>query len=207
MYTLYHMSGSCSNSVAIALSELGIEYNLQTLDLETKSFPDGTIIKDHNPSGYVPVLKTDKGYMTEVAVVLQYLADQKKELVPLLGTEERYSFMQTMHIISTEIHKSYFPIIYISKVIKEEPVKKTALEAFHKHLNHKYEYLEGILSSQEYIFGNDFTVADIYLFTVLNWSTYANFNDSAFLNCKKYISKIAQRPIIKQLKEDRSISF
>jgi len=61
-----------------------------------------------NPKGYVPALELDDGQvLTEVAVICQYLADQKPEsrLAPRFGTMERYREMEWLNFASSEVHK------------------------------------------------------------------------------------------------------
>src|SRR3990167_7432232 len=62
-----------------------------------------------NPKGYVPALRLDDGQvLTENAVILQYVADQKPEsgLAPRAGTMERYRLMEWLNFISSEVHKT-----------------------------------------------------------------------------------------------------
>jgi glutathione S-transferase len=50
--------------------------------------------------------------MTEVATLLQYLADQKPQsnLIPAFGTPERYRAMEWLNFIGSEIHKGFGPL-------------------------------------------------------------------------------------------------
>ena len=60
-----------------------------------------------NPKGYVPLLELNDGErLSEVAVILQYIADQKPgTLAPAYGTLGRYRVMEWLNFIGTEIHK------------------------------------------------------------------------------------------------------
>jgi glutathione S-transferase len=52
-----------------------------------------------NSKGYVPAIELDDGQvLTEVAVILQYLADRKPEsgFAPAAGTTERYRFQECL---------------------------------------------------------------------------------------------------------------
>ncbi|MBK6961333.1 MAG: hypothetical protein IPH23_09190 [Gammaproteobacteria bacterium] len=56
----------------------------------------------HQSKGSVPCLRLDNGeYLTECAVLLQWIADQKpgSGLAPAAGTPERYRLMETLNFM------------------------------------------------------------------------------------------------------------
>ena len=62
-----------------------------------------------NPLARVPVLELDDGSrFTEVAVLLQIIADRKPgALAPEVATIERYRLNEWLNFVATEIHKGY----------------------------------------------------------------------------------------------------
>jgi glutathione S-transferase len=52
------------------------------------------------------------------------------------------------------------------------------------------------LAGRQYLFGNQFSAADAYLFTVLNWSPGRNVDLSAFANVQAFQQRTAQRPAV-----------
>jgi glutathione S-transferase len=108
---LYFAAGACSMAPHIVLHEAGYTFDLEGVDLATKQTASGEDYTRINPKGYVPALRLDNGeVLTEVAVVLQYLADQKPEsgLAPKTATMERYRLM--LNFMSSEIHKQFGPL-------------------------------------------------------------------------------------------------
>jgi glutathione S-transferase len=108
---LYFAAGACSMAPHIVLHEAGYPFDLESVDLAMKQTASGEDYTRINPKGYVPALRLDNGeVLTEVAVVLQYLADQKPEsLAPKTGTMERYRLMEWLNFVSSEIHKQFAP--------------------------------------------------------------------------------------------------
>src|SRR5262245_42145651 len=108
---LYYSPGACSLAPHIALSELGVPYTTAKVNLKDHKLADGTDYYTINPKGYVPLLELDDGSrMSEVAVLLQYIADRKPgTLAPAFGGMERYRMMELLNFISTEIHKQFGP--------------------------------------------------------------------------------------------------
>jgi methyltransferase (TIGR00027 family) len=82
---------------------------------KTRRLDDGRDIKEINPKGFVPVLELDDGQrLTEVAAVLQYVADRVPErgLAPPFGSFARYRLIEWLSFIGMEIHKIYWPLFH-----------------------------------------------------------------------------------------------
>ena len=94
---LYYAPGACSLAPHIVLREAGCNFDLEKVNLGKKTTKTGKDYNQINPKGSVPALELDNGQvLTEVAVILQYIADQKPDsgLAPALGTMERYRSME-----------------------------------------------------------------------------------------------------------------
>src|SRR5688500_13364903 len=103
---LYYATGTCSHAPHIALREAGLPFSLVRFDMKTQKLEDGSEIGPVNEKGYVPVLDLGDGQrLTEVAVVLQYIADRapEKKLAPPAGTMERYRLQEWLNFIGMEI--------------------------------------------------------------------------------------------------------
>jgi glutathione S-transferase-like protein len=110
---LYFSPGSCSLSPHIALREAGLPFDLERVDLRAKKTSGGEDYLAINPKGYVPAVLLDDGeLLTEGAIIVQYIADQRPELrlAPPQGTPERRRLQEWLHFIATELHKGFGPI-------------------------------------------------------------------------------------------------
>ena len=168
---LYYAPGACSLAPHIALSEAGLTYATERVDLRTHTFGNDADYYGVNPKGYVPVLELDNGErLTEVAVILQYIADRKPgTLAPAFGTLERYRQMEWLNFIATEVHKGLAPLW---KPTTPEDYKPVVLEA----VGRRFDYVAEALGDQPYLTGHRFTVADAYLFTIANWHRFLKFD-------------------------------
>jgi glutathione S-transferase len=191
---LYFSPGACSMAPHIILREAGYKFDLEKVDLASKKTAHGEDYTAVNPKGYVPALETDEGQvLTEASVVAQYLADQKPEsgLAPKPGTMERYRLMEWMNFVSTEVHKQFGPL-FNPKITPEW--KQNQLDT----LARRFTYLNEKLNGNAYLMGNRFTVADAYLFTVLNWTNRFKIDLEKWPAIKDYIGRIAERPAVKE---------
>jgi glutathione S-transferase len=190
---LYFSPGACSLSPHIVARELGIELQLEKVDgKDKKVIASGADYLAVNPKGYVPALELDGGgVLTEGPAIVQYLADMKPEakLAPPNGTLERYRLQEMLGYINSEIHKTYSPLFNprISPDLREERLA---------YLRKRYATIEKQLANRTYLFGDQFTVADAYLFVVTNWSRIAKLDLSEFPNVLAFQKRVAARPAV-----------
>lgn len=196
---LYYSPGACSLSPHIVACEAELPIELVKVDLQSKRTETGEDFRLINPDSYVPVLILDDGNkLTEGPAIVQYLADQApaKNLIPLAGTFERYQLQQWLNFISTEIHKSFSPLF---NPAAPEAAKQLAINT----LTLRLESVAQQLSTQTFLLGEHFTVADAYLFVTLSWGKYVNFDISRWPVLADYAAKISARPAVqKAMKEE-----
>jgi len=190
---LYYYPGACSLAVHIVLRELKYKFDLDKVDLAAKKTGTGEDFLAVNPKGYVPALKLDDGtVVTEASIILQYLADQKprRGLAPKLKTPERYKLMEWLSFTSSEIHKGLGDF-FNPKMTPEWR------EAKLERLNKRLDYLNKALGSNEYLMG-EFSIADPYLFTVLNWTKLHNIDLASYPNIQSFMQRMAERNTVKK---------
>lgn len=191
---LYYYPGACSMAVHIALREAGISFDLDKVDLAKHQTADGEDYYKINPKGYVPALRLDDGQvLTEDAVLLQYVADQKPQsgLAPKAGTMERYRLMEWLNFISSEIHKT-LGALFNPKITPEWKDNQTAL------FGRRCDYLVQAMGSKPYLTGDKFTIADAYLFTVLGWANLFKLDMDKWPALKDYSARVAARPAVRE---------
>ena len=184
---LYYTTGACSMASNIALREAGIPFEMSKVDKRTKRV-DGVEFVTINPKGYVPALRLDDGQvLTENVVVLQYIADLNPaaKLAPPAGTMERYRLQEWLSFINSEVHKAFTPLF------SSEATEETKTYA-RNYIAKRLAYLEGALGDNKYVMGDQFTVADAYLFTVLGWGPHAGVDIGPKL--KSYVDRVRARP-------------
>lgn len=197
---LYYSTGSCSMSCHIALEEAGAPYtgievswdkNLNVAELEKL-----------NPLGVVPLLANDQGKtLTQNVAILEFIADSKPDsrLLPKAGTWERAEAMSWLSFVAADFHKAFVPLFALSYMSKspeaQKEIRQYAVNSVQGYLKHIDENLVG----KAYLTGNDFTVADAYLFTVLGWCKWLEINAFAHPNIKSYAQRVLARPAVKKV--------
>ena len=196
---LYFSPGACSLAPHILLNEAGYSYETEKVDLAAKKTASGGDFFAINPKGYVPAIALDDGQLvTEVQVILRYLADQKPQsgLMPKPGTMERVRAEEWLNFIASEMHKSYGPIF--RPTTPEE--YKTLSRAY---IARRLAILEKQLAGNQYVLGDKFSAADAYAFTILRWSGFTKVDLTPFPSIVAYMARMEARPKVQQtLKEE-----
>jgi glutathione S-transferase len=164
----------------IALAEKGLPY--ETIEVDLSDRP--AFMFEKNPTGTVPVLEEDNGFiLPESRVIIEYLEDRFPEpaLFPPDAQERaevRYAF-ERFDAFSTPMYRAR----------RDE---EGAVDEFNEQL----AKLDGLLAEHDYIVGNEFTAADIaYVPWVLRAELYG-FEPRSYEHLAAWLDRLAQRPSI-----------
>jgi glutathione S-transferase len=191
---LYYSPGACSMAPHIVANEAGIALELVKVDIPNKKTADGDDFWLVNAKGYVPALRLDDdSVLTEVAVICQYLADQKPEsgLAAKAGTMARYREMEALNFVSSEVHKQ-LGAMFNPKMTPE--MKEVQMGVVERRLNP----LEKSLADKPYMMGDKFTAADAYLFNVLNWANPLKIDLGKWPHIQAFMGRVGARPKVQE---------
>lgn len=190
---LYFSPGACSLSPHIVLCEAGLAFEIEKVNLSKKTTANGQDYKAINPKGSVPALQLDDAQiLTEGPAIVQYIADlvPEKKLVPAAGSMARYHLMEWLNFISTELHKGFSPLFNPKTPEETKQMVRDALAI-------RFDIVEHQLKSADYVLGAQFSVADAYLFTVLNWANIIQLDMHRWPAIATYQTRIAARPAVR----------
>jgi glutathione S-transferase len=193
---LYFSPLACSLATRIALYEAGAPADFVEVDSKTKLTGDGRDFRAVHALGLVPTLELEPGpdsaalVLTENAAILQYVAGQfpAARLAPA-DAWGRARLQQWLCFIGTELHKA----IYLPLLDRKAPaeVKAYALTKVSSRLG----WLSDQLGDRPFLMDH-FTVADAYLFAVLNWSSVTPVDLGAYPRLRAYQQALRRRPSI-----------
>jgi glutathione S-transferase len=191
---LYYSPFACSLASHIACREAGLAFDLVRVELSTKRTAEGGDLLADNPMGQVPTLVLDGGrVLTENVAVLAYLGDsaQKPAASPSSDVADRYELMRWLAFVSTEVHKKILAAIYAPT--STDAVKEHARASADRVL----AVLAARLASRDTLLGDDFTVADCYLFWALTLMPHAGVSLERFAALGRYHERHRARPAVK----------
>lgn len=197
---LYHAPGSCSQAICIVLRETGLNAEIIKVDARRHFLENGTSYYDVNELGYVPLLELDDGtFLREGPVIAQYLADQRPEsgLAPAYGTMDRFRLLEWLNFMTSEVHKGFIPLLYAAAAGKYVDTARPKLESRYKWINQQ-------LDGKQFLMGDNFSIADAYLFALTGWgkatwmrSVYnANIDLSEHRHLQAWYERVRNRPAV-----------
>lgn len=190
---LYFSPYACSLAPHIILCETGTPYSLEKVELRTHLTGKGDDYFTISPRGQVPLLVLADGeQLTEGPVIAQYLAELAgaTDLLPAKGMQ-RYRVLEWQNYISTELHKSFSPLFNPAFSTEAKQIVRTQLRK-------KYDWLNTRIADSSFLTGEQFTIADAYLFTVTSWAKLVELELTDLSAVQAYLTRVAQRPSVKE---------
>ena len=199
MYKLFYALRSASMGVRVMLEEIGASYELikSTTDRTVQRSPEQLAI---NPNGWVPVLVWDGGSMYECAAITVFLCDRHAEagLAPAIDDPTRPLFLQTLVYFSNSVQNAYQLTYYPDRFADTPSEEPSAQRRGIRRLRETWRIIDDQVGENEWVLGNRFSAADIYLFMLTTWRR-AHLNHPEmqdFPNVKRIADKVRQRPSV-----------
>ena len=194
---LYYTPGACSLATHIVARETSLTIDLVKVDPATHKTETGEDYLKINPRGYVPALEIDGELHTEVAALVQYLAEQapQSKFLPAAGTMERFRVNQWLAFVSSELHKTFSPWLW-----RAETAAATKQAARDK-LAARFAELDALFATRSYLTGDTFTVADAYAFTIINWPNFLKIDLKPYPYLSTFMARVAARPKVREALE------
>jgi glutathione S-transferase len=192
---LYLAPGACSLADHIALHEAGLAFDHVRVDLRTKRTADGRDFHEVNPKGYVPALMLDDGQLlTENVAILYWIAEQAPRLAPS-GHLGRTRLIEMLAFTGSELHKPFVRALFPTS----DDDKKLAEDMIRKRFDFLAQRLQG-----DYLFGNEATVADPYLYVMLRWAEMQSIEVPEPLGA--FARRMEGRPAVRQALQDEGLA-
>jgi len=183
---LYFSPLACSMATRIAIYDAGADAQFTYVDGATKQTESGEDYLAINPLGLVPALRLDDGsVLTENAAILGYLADRYWPV----DAEARARRQQWIGFVNSELHTGAFSAILSPRTSDE--VRAYALDKARA----RFGYLERALGDRDHLNGG-YSIADGYLFVVLNWTQVRGPDLTEFPRLSAYRDRVAARPSV-----------
>jgi len=189
---LYYSPGACSLSVHIALRETGRSFETVKVDLAKHRTADGADYYEISPRGYVPLLQLDDGSRhTEAGSLLQYIADldPSQALIGAPASARRLAVVEGVTFVGTELHKVFSPWLW------HKETADSTRQAVKDKLEARFKELDALFAKQDHLAG-EFSIADIYAFTILNWTNFLGMSLAAYPKLQAYLQRVSQRPAV-----------
>ena len=133
---------------------------------------------------------------------MQFIADNsdKSALSPSLGSIARAKVQAGLNFVGTELHKAFSPLFKKDATEEEKEAARTKV-------NLRLDDVEVELSDgRAYFLGDDFSIADAYLFTVANWTRPTGLGIGDRPNLVAYLDRMMARPAVRAAMEAEGLT-
>jgi glutathione S-transferase len=166
----YYAPMSCALATHIVLEHIGADYEAEKLNLREndQNAPGYLAI---NPKGRVPALVTDQGILTETPALLLYLA-QTYPAAKLAPLDDAFALAQMQSINSwfcSTVHVHHAHGARGRRWSDDLDAQKSMKAKVAENMTGAAELIEREILRGSWVMGEQFTVADAYLFTMTSW--------------------------------------
>jgi glutathione S-transferase len=193
--TFYTNPMSRGRIVRWMLEEVGEPYETVLLDYNTSMKAQEYL--SINPMGKVPAIKHGDTVVTEAAAICTYLADMfpDRGLVPAPGNQMRGPYYRWLFFAAGPLEAA----ITGKALGLLAPADKKGMAGYGSY-DETLSALEGAVSQNEYICGDQFTAADLYVGAQLGWGMMFGMIDKrdTFAN---YVARLQSRPAAVRARE------
>ena len=145
-----------------ALHEAGAEYEQHLLDYEgAMKTPEYLAI---NPMGKVPAIVHDGRIVTECAAICAYLADAFPQAGLQPNADELADYYRWMFFAAGPIEAAV-----TNHSMGFDPAPEKEMMFGYGNYDRVVDVLDGVLTGRDYICGNRFTAADVYVGSQADW--------------------------------------
>ena len=200
MLTLYYAPGTCAQAVLIALHEAGASFEAKRLNLAEGEQRSAAYLAI-NPKGRVPALVTPEGVLSETSALLLYVAQTHPaaQLAPL-DDPFRLAHMQEFNsYLASTVHVSHAHRPRASRWADDEAAQKAMQAKVPQNMRDGFTVIEQhYLGDKPWVMGEQYTVADSYLFTMAGWLKGDGVDIAEFPRVAAHFARVKARPAVQR---------
>jgi glutathione S-transferase len=193
MMKLYGVPASRAMRCLWMLEELGVPYENIKTNFATGDTRQAAYLKI-NPNGHIPVLQDGDVTLWESLAINLYLARKyDKGLWPKTVADEGHTFKWSLWamteaeepVLTTLLHRVFLP---------ESQREKAKADDAAQRCETPLRVLDGELAGKSFLLGNDFSVADLNVASVVSWAPMAGLDMSYAANVGAWMGRCTARP-------------
>lgn len=196
----YYAPLSCALASHIVLEHIGADYKTTKLNLKEndQQTPDYLAI---NPKGRVPALVTDRGILTETPAILLYLA-QTYPVANMAPLADHFALAEMQAVNSwlcSTVHVHHAHSSRGRRWSDDLDAQKTMKAKVPQNMTDCAELIERQILKGPWVMGEQFTVADPYLFTITSWMKGDGVDLARFPRLTDHYKRMLEIPAVKKI--------
>jgi glutathione S-transferase len=198
---IYGVARSRAARVLWMAKELGLDYEHVKVDFATGETRQPAHLA-LNPNGHVPVIDDDGVILWESMAINLYLAKKynRAGLYPTRVEDEARAWQWSFWGM-TEVERPVLTAMMNRAILPEIQRDLAAADTAEKTLAQPLGVLEGVLGRTPCVLGEQFTVADLNVASILAWARPAQIDMSTFPKVAEWLRICAERPAARAVRQ------
>jgi len=199
----FYAPKACSFASHLALEHVGAEFEAHRLDFSKNQQRDDEYLA-MNPKGRVPVPMTDQGLLTENIAILAFIAQSFPE-ANLAPVNDPFQFARvqafnsylssTVHVAHAHNYRGY------RWVDADDTHSIEAMKAkVPSSMRECFELIENTMIEGPWVMGENYTICDMYLFTICQWLEGDGVDINLFPKVANIFQLMNEDEVVKRVK-------
>ena len=198
--TLYYAPGTCAQAVLIALHEAGANFEAKRLNMAEGEQRSAAYLAI-NPKGRVPALVTPQGILSETLALLLYVAQThpQAQLAPLNDPFRLAHLQEFNSYLASTVHVNHAHRTRAARWADDEAAQQSMKAKVPQNMRDAFAIIEQhYLSDKPWVLGDQYSVADPYLFTIAGWLKNDSVDINEFPRVAAHHARVAARPAVQK---------
>jgi glutathione S-transferase len=214
MLTLHHLNNSRSQRILWLLEELGVDYEIEHYQRDSKTNLAPDSLRGVHPLGRSPVLSTPDGAIAESGAIVEYLVHthaKENFVIPTAG-DNRQQYWFWLHFAEGSLMPPLVANLVLEKAREKgskpffiKPITNKLIDGilnayYGPNLAQSLRYVESYLSRNTWFAGDEPTGADVQMIFPLE-SLVASGRARDFSAIQGYVKRVHARPAYRRALE------
>lgn len=173
--------------------ELGLDFDHKQITTDNTRKDDFLAI---NPNGQIPAIKDGELHLCESMAINLYLARKHNKLLPASIEDQGRMYMWSFWVV-TEMEDDLLTYMFHNRMLPDEAKDASLAEKAEKGLQAPLAVLDAHLEGRDWMVGDEFTVADLNVASIMLWAKFGKLDISKFENVSRWLGACLSRPAAK----------
>jgi len=208
MATFYFMPGSSAMAPHAALEEAGVEYDLVPVVRENGNTVSPPNYREISPFGLVPAYVDGDLRLYESAAILLHIGDCHPDsaVLPPAGTSARGEAYRWLVYLPNTLQPTFLTSYSPARTGASDEAAQAAVKAgAEKQLGEIFDWIDGELAAGDYLLGDRFSGADLFLFMLAYWGNDLPRRPQDRSNVGAHYRRLAEHPSVARMLEAEEI--
>jgi glutathione S-transferase len=190
----------------IALEDADADYETRRVDFASMQQRSADYLRV-NPKGRVPALVTESGIISETPAILSFIAQTfpSAKLAPL---DDPYLFAKCQEFnlyLCATVHVAHAHRVRGHRWADDDNAILSMQKKVRQNMQECFELIENEMFAGPWVLGQDYSICDAYLFTIVQWLAGDGVDVKKFSKIREFDVHMRTRPSVIKLNDLYSI--